>query len=250
MIDFHCHLTDERIFNQAERMIQKAREGGVLRIGLGGTDPADWARQSELKKRYPDLIYTHYGLHPWWVNADDQSVLEVLRQHISECDGIGETGLDFGRKQRPETFPFQEQSFRDHLKIALHFQKPVVLHVVAAHERAQRIIQEEFSRVDVKSHVPLILHRYSGGLEYLSAYLELGCFFSWSGEIAHPHGGKKSKEAFKIVPLERIFLETDAPDQGQEPAQINEFYRAAAEIRGIPIENLVERIAENFRLIY
>lgn len=251
MVDAHCHLSDARIYNASDEMIECAVAIGVSRIALGGVEPDEWQRQIILKEKYFDLILTHFGIHPWVIDSNFQN-LDLLNSFFtkltilaSQANGIGETGLDFWKKRNPEGFAIQEEFFRRHIQLAVQLKKPLVLHIVSSHEGALKILKEEGG-----DKVPQILHRYSGNREQMESFLETGAYVSFSGEIGAEKGHARVKEAFQHVPLDRLLIETDAPDRGREPAEVNNFYQIAAQLRGVDSDELKQRVAENFSKIY
>ena len=256
--DSHCHLSDERIFSGAGAFIAKAEEAGVHGFVLAGTHPEEWLRQLDLKKRFPEQVILNFGLHPWWVEmlaAKDSALIEdalaKLQNQIIFADGLGETGLDFATKRNALYFKEQERCFRAQIQIARLAKKPLVLHIVHAHERAIKILDEE--RGD---ELPLIVHSYSGNATQLKEYIQRGAFISFSGAIVRTGGYEKVKKACAQTPLDRVLFETDSPDQSwgvdgaqSEPAQVPEVYRAGARLLQVSLETLQQKVADNLRKI-
>ena len=250
LIDSHCHLTDDRVWPVARAWIARAKANGVKSVRIGGLYPNEWTRQTELQKEFPDFIRTSFGLHPWWIEkstrAEIESILKTLEAEMPNAQAIGETGLDFFSKRDPERFADQEFAFRAQLKLALHYQKPVVLHIVKAHETALKIIREEKAET-----LRFQVHSFSGSEENARAWIKLGAFLSFSGAIARENGDRV-RRILKTVPVKNVLLETDAPDQawrrdGQnEPAFIGEIYKSAAQVLDVPTSSLTAILAENF----
>ena len=218
---------------------------------LGGTDRAEWMRQEELKRAHPDLVRTSFGIHPWRVERLDgaslQEEFEVLRARASGADAIGETGLDFYKKRDPTRFDLQREAFRLHLELARSLRKPMVLHVVAAHAEALRMVRS--SRPDV----PVLVHAFSGSAGDAKAWVAEGAILSFCGRLAG--AGRRMTEALLATPVHQLVFETDAPDQAwradgvNEPALVGEVYRAASGLLGVPEVELRQIVAENFAKI-
>ncbi|NDF14654.1 hypothetical protein EB061_04965 [bacterium] len=125
--------------------------------------------------------------------------------------------------------------------------KPLVLHVVAAHKEALRILEEE-------GQVPtLLLHSFSGSPEEAERWIEKGAILSFSGTILR-EGRRKVKESLRRTPLDQLLFETDFPDQSwgdfvNEPALVREVYEGAGRILGVPLEGLLEKTNANFAKI-
>ena len=250
-IDSHCHLTDERVWKDAELWIKRAEGAGVSQLRIGGLYPEEWARQSALKKRYPKIISTSFGVHPWWVERFNRNELEaalkLLEAQINESHAVGETGLDFYEKRDQTKFADQEFAFRAQIRLAKKYQKALVLHVVKAHEVARRVIQEE-GAIDQKMQI----HSFSGSAEMAREWLKWpGVCLSFSGGFLRENANR-ARAALKGVPLDRLLFETDSPDQAwradglNEPSFVVEVYQKAAEVLDMKLSSLQTIVAENF----
>jgi TatD DNase family protein len=254
-IDSHCHLADPRIAGQLDEILARSREQGITAWVQGGVDPEDWTRQRDLKKRFPKEILTSYGLHPWWVAKNsreefDQAV-EKLAQNLPDADGLGEIGLDYGPKIQAETHAHQQYAFRRQLELLKIHPKPLVLHIVRAHPDASAMLGEfgPFAREG-------IIHSFSGTKENARKYLDLGLSLSISGGITRK-GFESSKKAVTYIPLDRLLVETDSPDQpleGQilnEPTSLIEIARVIAKLRAKEsAENVLLASATNVARIF
>ncbi len=237
LIDAHAHHQDA---SDSEEIIKKSFESGISKIALGGTHPEDWKRQVQLNHLFKNKLFMHFGLHPWWVEkynrAEIELILEQLDHELPLVSGLGETGLDFySEKRDPSRFEDQRLVFRSQIRLSIKHQKPMVLHVVQAHEEALKILHEENA-----SKIPLVMHRFSGNGEQLKQYLKLGACISFH----------ESKKLMKEVPLDRLLLETDSNSK-QHPGgwDIRPHYEKTAEIIGLPIQELIQKVAENFEKI-
>ena len=136
-----------------------------------------------------------------------------------------------------------------HLELARKGSKPLVLHVVGAHQEALRVIQEE------SPGVPLLVHSFSGSLDEAREWTRMGAYLSFSGGILRNPPSKKARAALGATPLSHLLFETDSPDQswraGQinEPALVAEIYEAASLMLGCPLPELQQIVAENFAKI-
>jgi TatD DNase family protein len=250
-IDAHCHLSDERVFSESLKFIDRAQQAGVRKIMLGGVEPKEWNRQIELRKQCPGVISTSFGLHPWWIEKlSDEEIahaLSRLRVDAVEANAIGETGLDFHSKRDPARFKAQRATFLAQVEIAQALKKPLVLHVVKAHAEALSILKS------AKFTQPLMVHSFSGSVEEAREWMKLGALLSFSGGVLVPGKFMKAKEVIQTVPLHHLLLETDAPDQAwrdglNEPSLIPELYQGVASLLGVKVELLTQKLAENFRV--
>ncbi|HEY6004949.1 MAG TPA: TatD family hydrolase [Anaeromyxobacter sp.] len=192
------------------------------------------------------------GVHPHAcarVPEDDWRRLEDL-----SCDprivGIGETGLDFHYDHSPR--PVQEASFRRSLAVARNCEKPVVIHVREADEACLRVLSEE--------GVPAgggVIHCFTGDAGAARAYLDLGLFISVAGVVTFK-AADSVREAVKIVPPDRLLVETDCPflapvphrGKRNEPAYVVETARKVAEIRGTSLEEIATATTANVKRLF
>ncbi|MDX2429429.1 MAG: TatD family hydrolase [Bacteroides sp.] len=198
----------------------------------------EWVLRSLMASEYPpdDIKYGHYsvGFHPYNVGKfDEQDTLNKVRLATENPNvfAIGETGLD-----KSIEAPLEEQAriFEKQVEIAEFANLPVILHVVRAFNE---II--EFKKAHNPS-VPMIIHGYNGSKEMAEELIKEGFLISFGEAIAGDNA--KVIEAFKVVPLEKMFLETD--EGGMD---IREVYHAAAELKGISMNPLRLQIVENTR---
>jgi TatD DNase family protein len=262
--DAHCHLSDLRIFDDRALVLKQAINQGWGGFFLGGYEPAEWSRQLQLKREFAlegVEVRTSFGLHPWWVSETSEVKLEEafgdLETQIALGDAVGETGLDF------------QPRFDDHMKAAqtLYFERtlelrdqsskiyqrefPLVLHVVRAHPEALKILNS----VNLGT-IPGLVHSFSGDWGAARKYLDLGFLISISGAFLRP-GGDRLVETIQKVPLDRLTLETDSPDQPpdnfhsqilpgkNDPSSILLLAAAIAEVRGETSQKILEASADN-----
>lgn len=225
-IDAHTHFTDSRIESDLPEILRSLSEAGVTRFVLGGVDPAEWEKQKLLGERYPGVFFHSFGLHPWWVSYADESEiadgLTALRRELAQpspvCVALGETGLDHHPKFSESVHPVQAAVFRAHLRLALEFNLPLVLHVVRAHDAALAILREESRNVSSAGSPPYsgIVHSFSGDPTTARSYLDLGLAPSISAPVITRHQGsafEKLRQTVVTLGATEFVLETDAPDQ-------------------------------------
>jgi TatD DNase family protein len=175
------------------------------------------------------------GFHPYNVGkADEKETLETVRTATRHPNifAIGEIGLD---KAIDAPLDLQKRVFEKQVEIAESARLPVILHVVRAFNE-----MIEFMKAH-KPAVPMIIHGYNGSREMAEALVKAGFMVSFGEAIAGEHS--KIVEALLSVPLDRLFLETD-----EGLLDIREIYHTAAEVKGIPVDQLREQIVENARV--
>lgn len=250
MIDAHCHLD----LGDAAASLAAGRAAGVTGAVLAGVDPEGWARQAALVKAHPELHCT-FGLHPWTVAAaHDDEVPGLLAALEGALDGglgvvpvgLGELGLDHGRRGPKPTRARQEAVFRAQLRLARARGLPLVLHVVAAPGKALDVLAEEGGGWRG------LVHRYSGPEELVGNYIDMGLHLSFGAELLYK---PRLLAAIRRVPQERLLLETDAPDQLPDGAQVDldalpRVLAAAAAARGEASDVLGAATAQNTRRLF
>ena len=208
MIDTHCHLDLAAFDADRDAVIARALAAGVSGILVPAIRPRTWAALAALVRRHTCLRQA-VGVHPQVVpelSPDELADLEPrLTEACRDALAVGECGLD-GATGSPA---LQREIFRIHVRVARALDKPLIVHVLRAHDEAPRILREE-------GPVRGILHSYSGGADLVATYAALGMAFSFAGPITYANA-RRPIEAARAVPDELLLAETDAPDQAPEP---------------------------------
>lgn len=248
--DSHAHVYWKSFDGDRQEMLARAREAGVGRMIVVGTDLTTSRAAFELAAAEWDLFPTA-GFHPHDAEGTAGTSVEAEenRRAIRElcadsrCVGVGETGLDFFKEYAPRAA--QLESFHWHLELARELDKPVVVHCRDAHE-------ETAACLSAFAGVRGVMHCYTYGQEELAPYLDAGFYVSFSGVVTYPKN-TTNREAAAAVPLDRLLVETDCPylapqpmrGKRNEPAYVTEVLRTVAEVRGLPFEDLARATSEN-----
>jgi len=255
-IDAHCHLADERFNNQIDEVINEAERLGIHFFMQGGVGPEDWQRQRELSKKYPGKLGLCFGLHPYWVAAHDEDLCEIALDQLApilpEALGIGEMGLDFRPNIMKDSRERQIGVFEQQLELAEATHKPMVLHLVQAHEESLRIM-------DVWG-VPAskgLVHSFNGSWGKAQDFLKRGLYLSVGGPVVWDQN-EKLHQVIKDMPLEFLLLESDSPDQPpprfkqslNQPASLWDVAVKIAELREMPATEILEISTENFKRLF
>ncbi|XP_038880364.1 uncharacterized metal-dependent hydrolase YabD isoform X2 [Benincasa hispida] len=207
LFDAHCHLQDPRIFDKAPQLISAAVDSGVVRFSVNGISEKDWHLVKQLSESYPCIVPS-FGLHPWSVPERTRGWLEKLKEFFEAVPSaaVGEIGLDKGSRGKEINFTDQIEVFQQQLELAKSLERPASIHCVRAFGDLLQIM---------KSMGPFpagfILHSYLGSAQMVPEFSKLGAYFSFSGFLMSMEA-KKAKKMLKMVPSDRILLETDAPD--------------------------------------
>jgi TatD DNase family protein len=247
MIDFHAHLDDEKILPFLDEIIKRAKDTGVSLIISPSINLNSALKIIEISKKFENVL-PMIGIHPSEVDNFKDEDLNQLEDFIKKekIIGIGEIGLDYTYKTDKNK---QKEIFEKQLQLAEKYKLPVVLHI-------RETFNDIFEILKNFKVVP-IWHSCTGNLEEVEKFLEIGGFISFSGIITFKNANRL-REIVKIVPLERIFLETDSPYLTPEPyrGKINEpsyikfVYQKVAEIKNIEIEKASNIIRNNFENLF
>jgi TatD DNase family protein len=239
LVDSHCHLQADRFDDDIELVVGGARLAGVERILVPGWNVESSAGALALVERLPWLDAA-VGVHPHdAANVDDEGWARIRALSADQrVLAIGETGLDYDRVFSP--VGVQLTNLRRNLELAAATGKPAILHCRsrAGAREAQDALLGELRRFG--SEPPrVIVHSFSGPVDYAEAMLGLGAVISFSGLVFRT-GEESSAEVARLAPRDRILVETDAPylsppgaPRGRnEPSWVGITGRWVAELRG------------------
>jgi TatD DNase family protein len=212
LIDSHCHLTFEPLGNQIEAVLTRARAAGVRRCITVGTDTEDCRRALAAARQY-DGVRAIAGVHPHQAGRADESTwvqLEALLQGGGAV-AVGETGLDYHYDFSDRAS--QQDAFVRQIAIAERMGLPLVIH-------ARESIEDTLAILTRYSHRPAcgVFHCFTGTPDEVRHILDAGWHVSLSGIVTFRNAGKL-REAAKLIPLDRLLLETDAPYNSPEPVR-------------------------------
>ncbi len=254
MFDAHCHLDLYAPDQDPAERWRRGQAAGLLGCVVAGVDPEGWERQAALQLAG---VWHTFGLHPWTVAeaADEQlpDLLDALARRLDDAPwavGLGELGLDHGRRGPAPTRARQERAFRAQLAMARERRLPVVLHVVGAYGKVLDLL-----RRDGIPDAGGMIHRYSGPAELVPDLTRLGLHLSFSPAILHV---PRLTAALRAVPDAHLLLETDAPDALPDaagggpidPEQLPEVVARAAEARGVEATRLARMTEKNARGLF
>jgi len=210
LIDTHCHLTFDDLLGDIEQVLQRSRAAGVTSWITVGTDTEENRKAIELAGRF-DNMYAAIGIHPHDAKSVTAGTIAELKK-LAENEkvvAIGETGLDYHYdfSKRHD----QVRVFAEHLRVAAELNLPVIIHCRKAFEETLDILERHGHGVG-----KVVFHCFSGSAEQASTLLDLGFYISFTGVVTFKNARIK-QQAAKVVPLDRLMLETDCPYMSPEP---------------------------------
>lgn len=248
LFDSHTHLDMGPLREDVRGVIARANAAGVTRMVAIGCvrDVASAPETVTLAQTYPG-VFAALGVHPHDANHGTDALLEKIEEVASlpEVVAVGEMGLDYHYMRSPAEK--QRQVFRRQLRLALRVGKPVVLHFREATSDALGILGEEGICAGGG-----VVHCYSEGPGDVQAFLDLGLHISFSGIVTFP-AATAVVEAARLVPSDRLLVETDAPylapiphrGKTNEAAYLVHTAARLAATRGVPLADLARETTRN-----
>ena len=246
LVDSHCHLDFPEFQGREGELLAAMKANDVGWALIAGVTLERLPGVLALTERFANL-YAAVGVHPDTQEGEepDRDTLIRLAAH-PKAVAIGETGLDYYRLEGD--LEWQRQRFRTHIHAALACGKPLIIHTRDAAADTLRILEEEGA-----GKVGGVFHCFTETVAIAQAALELGFHISFSGIVTFKNA-LQIKAVAKMVPLDRILVETDAPylapvpHRGKlnHPALVRHVAEAVAMLRGMPYDDLVSATSRNF----
>lgn len=250
LIDSHAHLDNERFDLDREYIIENLQKNGIELVVNIGADIHSSKASVELAEKYKN-IYAVVGVHPHEVkdmNENSLAEIEKLAKN-KKVLAIGEIGLDYHYDNSPRDI--QRKRFREQINLAKKLNLPIVVHSREADADILQILKEE------SQELRAIIHCFSSDRAQLKEYLGLGFYIAIGGPVTFKKTDEL-KEVVKVVPLDKLLLETDAPylaptpyrGKRNEPIFVKETAKLIAELRGITLEDLTLQTNKNTKKIF
>ncbi len=243
LTDTHAHL-DYLPPEQLPEVLGRARDAGVSKIITIGTGVDSSRRAVEIATGQPG-VFAAVGVHPHeaaGATEDDWRALAELAAS-ERVIAVGETGLDYFYEHSSKES--QRAAFERHLDLADAHGLPIVIHCRDAYADLMEILERRCPE-------SAVLHCFSGGPEEAEAFLNLGCYISFSGIVTFANA-EPVRRAAAIVPWDRLLVETDCPyltphphrGRQNEPAYVALVAEKVAEVKEATIEKTVKATTAN-----
>lgn len=258
--DAHNHLQDDRFAGRQSELLAVCEKSGIAQMVVNGACESDWPQVLALA-RENKIVLPSFGYHPWYLHECTTDWLANLEKFLDQVpSAVGEIGLDRWKPDLP--YDGQEEAFLAQFHLAVHRNLPVSIHCLQAWGRMLELIQ-----ANPRPKNGFLLHSYGGPPEMIPAFTKLGAYFSFPGYFLNERK-LKQRQIFKFVPIDRLLIETDAPDQplppekilhpltgaaGQplnHPANLSAVYSGLVEFLGENVESLAARVEENFQRVF
>lgn len=251
-IDTHCHIDGTEFDADRETVIQRAREAGVAKLLVPAIDLASSERIVSLCTQYPDCLYPMVGLHPEEVRADWREQLAAIKSLLApRIIAIGEVGLDYYWSREFE----QEQleAFEEQVRWSAETQLPLMIHCRKAQNELVAILKKYAQ--DLPGGV---FHCFTGNDQEAAELLQFDRFVLGIGGVLTFKKSHLPEVLPRVVPLDRIVIETDAPymapvpmrGQRNEPAFTRYVLQRLAEAYGVSSEEMADKTNANCKRVF
>ena len=251
LIDAHTHLDMKEFDPDRDEVIERARSAGLVAIVTVGVDPESCRAALKLAVEH-DFIYCSLGMHPHDAAGWNEETREELGRLLNrpKVVAVGETGLDYFRNRSPRDV--QRKAFIDHVRLAVEYKLPVVVHDRDAHDEVLEILKSEQAE-----RAGGIIHCFSGDVEMARKCLDMGFYLSIPGIVTFPKA-EILKDVVRFAPLDRLLVETDAPylapvpfrGKRNEPAYVAHTLAELARVKDLDRDEAAEATTRNARAVY
>jgi TatD DNase family protein len=257
LIDSHCHLAGSEFASDLTQVIERARGQGLASalVILAAEDEAERGQATEVGRLWPAARFA-VGVHPHVAAtcaSDSVAAVQLVERAVTagrRVCAIGEIGLDYHYDWSPR--PVQREVFRRQVQLARRLRLPIVVHTREADEDTLQILADERA-----AEVGGVLHCFTGDRKMARRSVDLGFHLSLSGIVTFPRADEL-RDVARMVPLDRLLVETDSPylapvphrGRRNEPANLVNVIRAIATARDVAVEVIAQATSENFERLF
>ena len=227
--------------------VKNAREKGVDIILTQGTDVKTNRGALKLAEKYVE-VKACLGIYPIdALKMSDKEIkkeIDFIRNNKNKIVAIGEVGIDF--KEDSENHERQKEIFRNFVELSIDIDKPIIIHSRKAEEECIEILE----KMNVKK---VIMHCFCGKRKLVERIVKNGWYLTIPTSVKN---GQQFQDNAKIVPIEQLFCETDSPflhpdkKDNNEPVNVVVSYEKIAEIKGMNLGEVKDKIFENYLKLF
>ncbi len=246
LTDTHTHIGDESFDADRQAVLDRAAAAGVAAIIAVGEDLADAEKNIALAREFP-ILKPAAGLYPTHLDlAAAEALCVFIRRHRARLVAVGEVGLDFWVVKDAAQRQLQRHIFARFVDLAIELDLPLNVHSRSAGRHAVELLIARGAR-------RVQMHAFDGKITAARPALDAGYFFSIPPSIVR---SRQKQKLVRHLPLEALLVETDSPVLGPDPQARNEpanlavAIEAIAEIKQVPIEQVVAAVVRNTKGLY
>ena len=257
MVDSHCHIAGPEFVDDLDEVIGRATAAGLTHalVILAADDAPEIEQASSVASRWTGVRFS-IGVHPHAAvkfTAEPEAAARAVGAAMDAqplTRALGEIGLDYHYDFSPRDV--QQAVFRSQIAVARIRRLPIVIHTREADDDTFRILAEEGA-----SEVPVVLHCFTGDRDTARRALDAGYYLSLAGIVTFPRA-LELKEVARLVPLDRLLIETDSPflapvphrGKRNEPAHVARAAEVIGELKGVTRDEVAAATTENFVRIF
>lgn len=257
LVDIGANLTHESFRADFDAVLARARAHGATQILVTGASAGGSRAALALALAHPGFLYATAGVHPHHAHEYDEATDALLRELSAQpqVKAVGETGLDYFRNYSPHAA--QIDAFERQLAIAIECGKPLFLHQRDAHADFIACLDRVRDRI-----CRAVVHCFTGERAELIDYLDRGCHIGITGWICDERRGQHLRELVRLIPADRLMIETDAPyllprdlvpkpsHRRNEPMYLAHVCAAVAAARGESVDTVAQLSSDNARAFF
>lgn len=262
LIDTHAHLWWDSYKDDLDEVLSRAKVLGVEKMIVPGTNAKSSRKAVELARKYEGVIHAGVGIHPEEILISSGNyklqitkIKRLVEEKRKEIVAIGEIGTDASSVELLTCMDGQKELFKIQCELAIEYELPVIIHT-------RNSLTEALEVLDAMPQMPRgQFHCFSHDEEGVREVLSRGFYISFCGNITW---SKKLKQLVRMVPQDRLLLETDSPfmmprnDKGEsivsslrnEPQNVRMLALLQAEMRGETVEAVEKATSENTKRVY
>ncbi len=245
IVDIGINLMHRSFQQDREQVVERALANGVTPLIITGTSLRSSEEAARYAWQYPGKLYATAGVHPHDAKHCSEATLNRLKElaALPQVVAIGECGLDYNRDFSPREV--QRRWFAEQVRLAKELNMPLFLH--------EREASSDFTAILKEQQVQkAVVHCFTGTRQELTAYLDAGWLIGITGWICDERRGKHLRELVRLIPLDRLMIETDAPfltprdlkekpaEGRNEPAFLPHILHSIARCLGKPAEEVAQ----------
>ena len=251
MIDSHCHLDHDPLFNNINEILSRSKTVGLKKILTICTSNKSFENIQKIIE-IDEIIYGTYGIHPHETKNNKVTkniIIENIKKH-PKLIGIGETGLDFyyNHSQKDK----QIESFKEHIEASIEIDLPIIVHSRNAERETFEILKKY-----INQKPKILMHCFTGSYEFFKEMEKLNSYFSASGIITFSNSLDLQK-TFAKIPNNKLLVETDSPflapfpmrGKKNEPSFIKYTIKKLADLKNEDENEMISITSKNFENLF
>ena len=242
MVDVHSHMYSEEFSKDLDDVMERARNKGIIAIVNSGLGPDGIKKSIEICDKFKGYMFNSFGIEPYRFDKEEiEETIDLIENNRSNIVGVGEVGLDYYWVKDHSLREIMAENFRRFIEISIDLKKPLIIHSRSAGKYALEILIE----MDAEK---VLMHAFDGSRKWVKLGVSHGYMFSVPTSVVF---SRQKQKMVKVLPLENMMLESDAPalspipNKRNEPSFIEHSIKKISEIKGMSEEKIADVTTEN-----